>query len=1156
MPLASVDVLTSVLLVEQRRLDPARYLSGGGPHVPRPERPLVAAAACVAAGSPKQAIRGLDGVEFTDESARAVAEALRRGARALDTNWFPGDQRVVIGDEVPEYGAPVEIDDADAALVCLLAGGVIPTVLFVRAALSNALPGDTSGAVAQVLGESEQLLAVLLRTASSSVSAYYALLHADLLHRAGLAADAATLLDQIGTAQAGDDATTAHAFLLRGDWLVPDGRHPETSGLPITASPPSGATERDLVAAEEAWSQAEAAYRFAGSSGGLASVRLRRATAPLPGTQPGQRRDNLLRAAGLARAAGHEAFARLCTVRLHIERFAAGEAPDPGPIEEVGTWASTDGSRSYARGLSRLLVAAAEEWRLTGDIVPARRALRNAEQLGAAVGATVDTDLVHGAVANLFGGGPYRLLSALLALAEVDTVAPPAAAPNLLAWAHAVERALTAYRDSNALGNPDLLQRVADVLRALLETTPTDLPAADPITEGLRTTLVAAVAEAATLTAWYRGRIALEAGLPDEAVSELSHAYALAQERNDNLLQAAILMTLDRKAEASAAANRAIATGLHPDLAASLLLRVGDAEGAAAALERIVDLPANGSGAERPWEAVGRLAEIRTALDDPAAGAILAERATTLFEERLSRLGRDVLRIESADDPTVARAYLAAVISYTALSERAEAAGDEVAAAAERDHAFDAADRPRAGLLSLAAAIRSVRADPAARQAVAGWLEAGADWAGHVERIANDLLAGPSSDPPQALRDRIDAGEAALADAEATLLSVAPDVLAARQGVSTPVAARVRSALPADTVLVEYHVLDEDLMIFAMTRSGLTHHRRHLRESDLAASVRRAHRACSTPGPWHGDIDLDRLAELLLAPVAPQIEDHRRVVVVPHRALTLLPWHLLPWDGDILGGRRTVSILPTARLAYAPGAGAPPELDRGTLVVGDPAYDPALGLQRLPGTRTEAFAVAGALDVDAPLVDDAATAAAVRKGAAGHAVLHFATHGLVDDRWPYLSQLALSGRDALTIGAMMALQVSADLVVLSACQTGQGRATAGGDFVGLARAALVSGARHLVVSLWPVDDEAGCLLAVAFAKRLEAGSHVAEAVQHASQEVREMNAPARSSAYESLRQAAASSPASPGRRGWPSEPVDRDQAAHPYFWAPFVTVGL
>jgi hypothetical protein len=208
MPLATVAVLTSLLLVEQRRLDPAPYLSGGGQQVPGPERPLVAAAACVAAGSPKKAIRGLDGVEFTNESARAVAEALRRGARALDTNWFPGDQRVVIGDEVPEYGTPVEIDDADAALICLLAGGVIPTVLLVRAALSNALPGDTSGAVAQVLGESEQLLAVLQRTTSSSAWAYYALLHADLLHRAGLAADAATLLDQIGTAQAGDDATT------------------------------------------------------------------------------------------------------------------------------------------------------------------------------------------------------------------------------------------------------------------------------------------------------------------------------------------------------------------------------------------------------------------------------------------------------------------------------------------------------------------------------------------------------------------------------------------------------------------------------------------------------------------------------------------------------------------------------------------------------------------------------------------------------------------------------------------------------------------------------------------------------------------------------------------------------------------------------------
>ena len=79
----------------------------------------------------------------------------------------------------------------------------------------------------------------------------------------------------------------------------------------------------------------------------------------------------------------------------------------------------------------------------------------------------------------------------------------------------------------------------------------------------------------------------------------------------------------------------------------------------------------------------------------------------------------------------------------------------------------------------------------------------------------------------------------------------------------------------------------------------------------------------------------------------------------------------------------------------------------------------------------------------------------------------------------------------------MAAAVGADLVVLSACRTGSGRATAAGDVVGLARAALAGGARHVVVSLWPVDDRAGCLFAVDLARRIGTGTFVAEAVGRA-----------------------------------------------------------
>jgi CHAT domain-containing protein len=68
----------------------------------------------------------------------------------------------------------------------------------------------------------------------------------------------------------------------------------------------------------------------------------------------------------------------------------------------------------------------------------------------------------------------------------------------------------------------------------------------------------------------------------------------------------------------------------------------------------------------------------------------------------------------------------------------------------------------------------------------------------------------------------------------------------------------------------------------------------------------------------------------------------------------------------------------------------------------------------------------------------------------------------------------------MSVGDLVGIDLDADLVVLSACDTGRGAATLGGDVIGLVRALLAAGARYLVVSLWPVNDEAGCLVMARF----------------------------------------------------------------------------
>ncbi len=161
------------------------------------------------------------------------------------------------------------------------------------------------------------------------------------------------------------------------------------------------------------------------------------------------------------------------------------------------------------------------------------------------------------------------------------------------------------------------------------------------------------------------------------------------------------------------------------------------------------------------------------------------------------------------------------------------------------------------------------------------------------------------------------------------------------------------------------------------------------------------------------------------------------------------------------------------------------------------------------------------------------------------------------ERAPNRSFLALAGHDELTVAGIMGLDLAADLVVLSACHTGRGTATAGGDIVGLVRAAVAAGARHIIVSLWPVDDEAGCLLMTGLYEGLARGYGVAEALARAQRQVRALDANGRHQAYERLRAlAGTAAPAPTARDAKPPDAIPAEEAGRPYHWAPFIHVGV
>ncbi|HEY7543958.1 MAG TPA: CHAT domain-containing tetratricopeptide repeat protein, partial [Blastocatellia bacterium] len=140
-------------------------------------------------------------------------------------------------------------------------------------------------------------------------------------------------------------------------------------------------------------------------------------------------------------------------------------------------------------------------------------------------------------------------------------------------------------------------------------------------------------------------------------------------------------------------------------------------------------------------------------------------------------------------------------------------------------------------------------------------------------------------------------------------------------------------------------------------------------------------------------------------------------------------------------------------------------------------------LPRLLGTRREATAILGLAPESKRrrALDFEANREVVTGGEIGeYQVVHFATHGLVNSLNPELSGIVLSlvdeqGRPQegfLRLHEIYNLRLPAELVVLSACQTGLGKEIRGEGLVGLTRGFMYAGARRLVTSLWQVDDKA------------------------------------------------------------------------------------
>jgi CHAT domain-containing protein/tetratricopeptide (TPR) repeat protein len=344
-------------------------------------------------------------------------------------------------------------------------------------------------------------------------------------------------------------------------------------------------------------------------------------------------------------------------------------------------------------------------------------------------------------------------------------------------------------------------------------------------------------------------------------------------------------------------------------------------------------------------------------------------------------------------------------------------------------------------------------------------------------------------------------------------------------------AARLRQA-----TLVEYSLIPEEsaLLVWVVQPSGQVRFR-HVDLKPLAAAggsvdglVARARLALGAAGRGAASTErlvpedervLKELHEILIEPVAGHLpaDPAAPVLFIPQGSLFLVPFAaLLDRTSRALVDRHSIAVSPsihTLQLARARRSAAGP---RGwhALVVGNPTMPwispgpgaPPIRLRELPGAEREAAAISALLGTRA-ITGDRATKPAVLAGMREARIIHLATHGLLDDPkrlgTPGAIALAPSPGDdgLLTAPEILDLELAADLVVLSACDTGRGRIS-GDGVIGLSRSVIGAGVPSVVVSLWEVPDAPTAELMTAFHRHLQREPSKARALRQAMLETR------------------------------------------------------
>lgn len=359
-----------------------------------------------------------------------------------------------------------------------------------------------------------------------------------------------------------------------------------------------------------------------------------------------------------------------------------------------------------------------------------------------------------------------------------------------------------------------------------------------------------------------------------------------------------------------------------------------------------------------------------------------------------------------------------------------------------------------------------------------------------------------------------------------------------------------------ETAILEYLVGEEDAFLFYATKDDFSIHRlsqsKELEDrvndyiSLLKTTDSKEFKAFSAG---------KRLFQELIGPVKDKFGSINRLIIIPDGKLNLLPFETLIGPG---GNGQPHYLVSDFRISYAPSATVlitlldrkkPTTKQKDLLAFADPDYDFA----SISREETDASNILREFYMEkgfdfSPLKYSAEEINQISKlikkkerdvytknnakeekikslPLVDYEIIHFATHGFIDEQVPLRSSLLLTlDEDPGEDGFFQAREIystvlNANLVVLSACQTGKGKLERGEGVMGLARAFLYAGAESVVASLWSINDKAASVFMSGFYKGLSQGLSKEQALQNAKLD------------------------------------MIQSKYKHPFYWAPFVLSG-